>query len=407
MHEVTVPRENANDDQVRIAAIYVENGQSIKQGDLLYEFETSKASIEVLAEASGVVQGLKNVVGDLVSVGTLLFKISDGNTQPDAQTECTRKQNADLGSTEHGYFGVSDEARELLNRGQEPLVKTKWLTSSSFKPSVVATATRDSQDKVDSKKINVVQPEYASLTFRKQEEIKALQSSDECLSSTLGVPITGRKRRIDDGIFSDKIVDLVIYEVTAVLSGEFNDLNCQFSSSHKLVKNEYPQGGIALDDKNNLVVVNVGQFRTLKELQSNLLELVEKFDERKLASHDFVGITFTVTDLSATQINFVQPIINNGQAFIIGIVRSTIGFQLFGTFDHRVTEGLRFSHFLQEVARRVGLYLEDNLYLQKDATNCIRCGVTIEEDRGRGNRGFVNIFDGTQKLVCRGCFDGW
>ena len=46
MHKVEIPRENANDDNVTITSIHVENHQEVKTGDILFEFETSKTVID-------------------------------------------------------------------------------------------------------------------------------------------------------------------------------------------------------------------------------------------------------------------------------------------------------------------------------------------------------------------------
>ena len=46
MTELKIPRENANDDTVLITSIDIKDGQFIKIDDLIFTFETSKASIE-------------------------------------------------------------------------------------------------------------------------------------------------------------------------------------------------------------------------------------------------------------------------------------------------------------------------------------------------------------------------
>lgn len=76
MHKVEIPRENANDDNVTITSINVKNYQEVKKGDILFEFETSKAVIEVESEKDGIVS-LNVEVGQIVPVGWIAAIIDD------------------------------------------------------------------------------------------------------------------------------------------------------------------------------------------------------------------------------------------------------------------------------------------------------------------------------------------
>lgn len=71
MKQIEIPRENANDDEVLITNIYVDNFQSVMVGDPLIEFETSKAAIEIEAAAAGIIS-LNISVGDTVPVGKVV-----------------------------------------------------------------------------------------------------------------------------------------------------------------------------------------------------------------------------------------------------------------------------------------------------------------------------------------------
>jgi hypothetical protein len=102
------------------------------------------------------------------------------------------------------------------------------------------------------------------------------------------------------------------------------------------------------------------------------------------------------------------PLINGSQAFIIGIVKAKNGFQLYGTFDHRVTAGRRFADFLNELRNRIKLYFNFECLNTNHSLICFFCTKTIEEEKSTGNRGLISINDGNgNKLICRSCFDGW
>ena len=70
MQKIEIPRENANDDDVTITKIFIKNHQTVAKNDLLFEFETSKASIEVEASSNGIIS-LNIIEGETVKVGSI------------------------------------------------------------------------------------------------------------------------------------------------------------------------------------------------------------------------------------------------------------------------------------------------------------------------------------------------
>ena len=75
--DIPIPRVNANDDQVCIVGLYVEVGDVVREGDLLAEIETTKATAEVHAPASGTVAAIACKIGQYVDVGAALCQLSD------------------------------------------------------------------------------------------------------------------------------------------------------------------------------------------------------------------------------------------------------------------------------------------------------------------------------------------
>ena len=72
MVEIKIPRENANDDVVLIVAVHRVNGDQIARGDVLFEFETSKAAIEFEAQEDGILTDFHLVEGSQVAVDTVV-----------------------------------------------------------------------------------------------------------------------------------------------------------------------------------------------------------------------------------------------------------------------------------------------------------------------------------------------
>ena len=102
------------------------------------------------------------------------------------------------------------------------------------------------------------------------------------------------------------------------------------------------------------------------------------------------------------------PLINGYQSMILGVVRkSKNAFELFASFDHRISEGLLVTNFLSELKRRILSYY----YLNNGVANitCHACGKSMSDEIELGYRGFIKVTlaNGCDDNLCRNCFEGW
>jgi len=73
--EILVPLLNANEPEGKLVGIHVKDGQLVKQGDILFSLETTKATSDVEAPISGFIH--LAIVDENVAVGDLLGWISE------------------------------------------------------------------------------------------------------------------------------------------------------------------------------------------------------------------------------------------------------------------------------------------------------------------------------------------
>lgn len=405
--KLKIPRENANDDFITITKLHVLNGALVEKGELLLEFETSKTSVEFEAPIAGYVSLINISEGSQIKVDTVFAELLD-NPKSSAPQKPQQDQIPDIDTKKLSDVKFTSEAAaELLAAGKVQNTQSTWITSKDF-DAPTATISQSTADLREVELHNSITPQVKhtkkQITSRKSHEINALSVSSSYLNSTLGIEIELSTRRAASDMFSGSILDLVIYETTNLLKGQFSDLNACFLGGQSIAAFDEVIPGFALDDQNNLTVVAVPAFDNLYELSKKMTDLIIKFDERKLAPHDIKPTTFTVTDLSGAGINFILPLINGSQAFILGICGSLKGYQIFGTFDHRVTEGKRFAVFLTELKIRIETFAIENF----PKISCHYCLKSLEEEKSLRNRGFLKIDDGDgEKLICRNCFEGW
>jgi len=411
MTELKIPRENANDDTVLITSIEIKDGQFIKIDDLVFTFETSKASIEFNAPTEGYIY-LKNLsVGQQIYVDTVIGKIHAQKKDDEIKDlSDTPKKNPTLINNSDNS-NISNVAKDLLNSGKIPVKNSKWLTSKNF---IDNENTFEKNTAVKSRlpfkdnKLPKIQHKLKGINSRKIHEINALEISSPHLNSTIGINIDIQGRRVTNEFFNNSILDLLIYETSLLLKTSFKDLNAAFLNHENIIYFEDVIPGIAMDDKNNLSVIAMSDTKNLFDLGKQIIDAVIRFDDKKLTAKDTRETTFTITDLSGLDVNYVLPLINGFQTFILSVCKSKYGYQLYGTFDHRVTEGKRFSDFLSELKRRVELFENNHDVFQKIKKECYYCTKSLNEEQSLGSRGFLKIDDGeSEKLICRNCYEGW
>ena len=119
---------------------------------------------------------------------------------------------------------------------------------------------------------------------------------------------------------------------------------------------------VALEEGLIVPVVHHADRKTLKEIAAETKDLGLRAREGKLRIEDVEGGTFTITNLGTYGVDAFTPIINPGEAAILGLGRiverpavyrgeiarrSMMTLSL--TFDHRIVDGAPAAAFLQTV----------------------------------------------------------
>ena len=73
--EVILPKVDMDMESGVIARWKVNAGDRVQEGDVLFDMETGKASMEVESPATGIIRDLAPVTGEPVAVGTVVAMI--------------------------------------------------------------------------------------------------------------------------------------------------------------------------------------------------------------------------------------------------------------------------------------------------------------------------------------------
>ena len=141
-------------------------------------------------------------------------------------------------------------------------------------------------------------------------------------------------------------------------------------SGDQFVIKHYYNIGIAVDTKSGLLVPNIksADRKSIFQIAAEIVDLVERADQRRIELHELHGGTFTITNYGAVGGLFATPVVNYPEVAILGMGRvrevpvlrddkvvSRLMLPLSLTFDHQLIDGAEAARFLNLV---IG-YLED------------------------------------------------
>jgi pyruvate dehydrogenase E2 component (dihydrolipoamide acetyltransferase) len=165
--------------------------------------------------------------------------------------------------------------------------------------------------------------------------------------------------------------------------------------------------GIAMDIDDGLKVVKFPDTDKMGifEIEEMILELSNRYLDKKLSVKELTEITFTVTDISNTGISFFAPLINKNNSAILGIAKAdNSGNCLMSlSFDHRVTEGKYAGNFLADLKVRIESFSFESEDDTVSTEVCYKCFKELSEDLNE--KGFIKVqtSKGEEKLICDTC----
>ncbi|MGE3539066.1 MAG: 2-oxo acid dehydrogenase subunit E2 [Candidatus Tectimicrobiota bacterium] len=461
---VLIPQENVNDESVTLVAWHVANGAQVQEGQELAEVEGSKAVFAIPAPAAGTVQYTLEI-GQEIAVGAPLCTIISAAPAPVAhngaahtpdtvqqpspapsqtlasadhlptctpETQCTSprfsRQAAAL-LQQHGLapqrfrgYGLVRSADVLTAIAGNGIAQSPLLQTPAVEPPPLHAPEAP--------------PSAAGVPFRrevlsrsKRTEIRYLVSgARHTLPSvvTVAVPTRGLRAAAAQGAHPSGMTSAIILFEVARLLQLYPRFNAFYADGTANLY-EAINIGFAIDAGNGLKVPVIRQanMKSLPEISSEMQELLRRYLSATLHVDDLAAGTFTITDLSSEGVLLFHPLINQGQAAILGIGSEyTSGpgpgmgfFTLTLSFDHQLNEGRQAAQFLQELARRLQAYeaaLQTQVAEHTTAPHCVRCQMSLSRlrqlDHGqRGRQFLVQTLqpDGTQAYLCSQCMQGW
>jgi len=403
---VTIPQETVNDVSVRLLSWKVPSGTVVEKDQVLCEVETSKAVMEIEAPAAGQVVYSAQPDSE-IPVGETICQIvpegmsplssavpapeaksapqsiaipapnvvpaaaptpdepssepsvSESDLRPARLTPLAAKMAAEFG------FDKGSFPRGSLVRRDDVLRRAGKLPPEQVGGPASTAAARTSGPATESTEnapVAGVAVEWSDIPRRKMFEARVLgQGHAKTVQSSVTCSVRIRKLRAQLqglGLSSIGLSALVIFE-TARLLRKYPVFNALHDRGRMGTYGSVNIGW-ALDGGDGLVVpvIQSADTKRPQEIVEIMQRQIDGYVGGTLSPADFLGGTFTVSDLSNDGISHFHPLISQGQSAILGIgseleAGGNETLSLILAFDHQLAEGRKAAQFVRDLAARL------------------------------------------------------
>ncbi|MDR0910082.1 MAG: 2-oxo acid dehydrogenase subunit E2 [Spirochaetaceae bacterium] len=411
--EIKIPQENVNDETVVIAEFMVDDMSSVETDTEIACLETSKATFTVTAPKSGIIHFLVEI-GSEVPVGNVLaiigkdksdigsyhrsestVKIANMQTEIPVLQERTQEANS---SKQNVWIEYSDvrptmAAQRVLTEkgliaeqlGLRGLVKLsdvlqKLEPESNKQKAAIIENILEISPKANMQLRNLSKAKRSEIQFLTSANSSALLSQVSVLVPTNGF----FKKALNEPSCTKQFSSRIIFEVSRLLQ-KYPDLQCLYHNGQAYQYTDTNIGYAMCIEGVEGHGLKVPVFRncdkmSLDDIVSAKDAFLEKYITNTLSLEDLDGGTFTITDLSASGSWLFNPLLNYMQSAILGIGGENPqgdAFPLVLAFDHRVTDGMTATAFLNELKERLVSH-QKLLQVDEDATDINRVLISDE-----------------------------
>lgn len=388
IHEIVAPTVGESISEVRILAWNKKNGELVNNGDTIAEIESDKATVEVIAEATGVLKILKES-GEMIPVGKTIAQIDDSGKPTVASSKAATPAvaskapaaNASLASTETNNQSPAVR-KHLVENGLSPSeVKGTGKDGRITKGDVLAQAAQPktigrasdadikTKDQAGDRRVPM-----SLLRIKIAERLKEAQNNAAMLTTFNEVDllqVNVLRKQFKDKFKAKHGVNLgfmsFFTRACTLALKEFQAVNASIDGKD-IIYHDYVHVGVAVGTDRGLVVPVLRNADKLDFLgiEKGIVELATKARDGKLGIADMSGGTFTITNGGVYGSMLSTPILNPPQSAILGmhniqdravVIEGKIEVRpmmyLAVSYDHRIIDGKEAVSFLVAVKKHL------------------------------------------------------
>jgi len=409
--DIKLPKDNVNDEFVKILSCPFNDGDEVKENDILIEYETSKADVEYASENIGYIKYLCKS-GDEIKPGETIIKLFQNL---DDLKQRSLEIEKPIVTTISAKTRFSKKAEKLIEEMNLPFtqfqnisfVTSKEITSNLFDNNGFKDYSKTDQINLSTENKDIYTEEISNTKKREIENLKGVQSSNltSVVAKSIHIENLDNWINTNSKALPQSVLPLVIFESSRLLK-KYKYLNSYFADD-KIYFYQNVNIGFGIDLEKGLKSLTIynADKKTYPRIETEILNLSEKYLEDELTKEDLTNSTFTISDLTSECSTFFIPLISKNQSAILGIGKSENQIILILSFDHRVVTGKYSQKFLNDLAERIEVYIKSDL---KKILICSKCLISLSEESKLSGKGFVRIINSDGKIdsICINCLLG-
>ena len=370
--EMKVPSPGESISEVEIAEWIVKDGDYVEKDQSIAEIDSDKATLELPAEASGVIKilvgdGETVAVGDVVCIidtsadSSLKPNTKDLNDVSEVQTSIKKEKigleakTTPLASVILNEYDISPN--DLKGTGELGKI-TKYDVLNVLDKNQV-----DGERGFVRKKMSTLRRKIATRLVSVKNETAMLTTFNEVdMTAIFDIRNEHKESFKTKHLVGLGFMSFFTKAVTIALK-EFPDVNSMIDND-QIVHYNYCDIGIAVSAPKGLMVpvLRNAEFMSFKQVESEIKRLANKARDGKITINEMLGGTFTITNGGVFGSMLSTPIINPPQSAILGMhnildravvidgkieIRPIMYVAL--SYDHRIIDGRESVGFLCKV----------------------------------------------------------
>lgn len=385
--EILLPQLGLTMNEGLILEWAKEEGDSVEKGDLLFNIESDKATVDVEAQEDGILGKIVVPEMETVPVGTVVgWLIQEGEEIPEVavskkqaknnvsaegpeEKKVEEKVSEDRKNSSDTYILSSPRARDIARKED---VNLSLISGSGPDGSIVeADVLEYLNNRKDSLNMGGKDIQLSRIQIIGAE--KMVQSWSEIPQFTLYAtiktePLLEVYQYIKESGEFPISLNVLFAKIVALAVKEYPLINSSWIGEGKIRLHKQVHTGIAMDTNEGLLVpvLKDCESKGINTLGMDWVSLRGRVKDKLYSSEDVTGATITLSNLGMFGINKFRAIINPPQAAIIAIgemerraVESNDGIAfdtvitISLTADHRIIDGAYGARYLAKVRKMI------------------------------------------------------
>jgi 2-oxoglutarate dehydrogenase E2 component (dihydrolipoamide succinyltransferase) len=365
--EIKIPQVGESVVEATVAKWHKKDGDTVRTDDLLCELETDKISLELHAEADGLLS-IKVPEGETVEIGTIVGVIKEGEEKEETvppKKPAEKKRAAAEEPVEKEREAQAEPAAESTQvepAAKEPAEKKERAVTPSPSGEV-------EEGRITRKPMSAIRRKIAERLMQARQQTAMLTTFNEAdMSRVLSLRQKHResfhkKHQVELGFMS--------FFVRAVVEAlkEYPDVNARIEGND-IVYQHFYDIGIAVGSERGLLVpvIRNADHLHFADIERNIADFVEKIKTNRITLAELEGGTFTISNGGVYGSMLSTPILNPPQSAVLGmhriqdrpvaqegeiLIRPMMYLAL--SYDHRIIDGRQSVQFL----KRIKEYIEE------------------------------------------------